>query len=130
MSQCSPLLRPDHHVLEDAQAGKEPHALEGPGDPELRQFVGVVVLDQGSPVIGDNSRVGAHEPADDVEQGGFPGTIGPDDAHDLSLRRRHGDVVEGHDPPESHAELVDAQCLSVTWQDGGGRARHELASSH
>lgn len=41
-----PGLCPDHHVLEDREPGAEPHTLQGAGDPEPGQVMGVVVLEQ------------------------------------------------------------------------------------
>ena len=121
-----PVLGADHDVLEDGQPRTEPDTLQSPGDPELGQIVGMVVLEEPGPVIGEASRVGTNEPADDVEQGRLPGAVGSDDTHDLPLARRHRHLVEGDDPPESHTEFVDDECLSRILGVPGSSTHQEL----
>ena len=94
---CSHWLRPEHDVLVHGQPGAEPDALQRARDAELCQIVRPVPAQDGA-AVGDGSAACVDEPADDVEERGLAGAVGPDDADDLARRgppsrRRRGRAV-------------------------------------
>ena len=99
---CSFLLRstPDEsgnaNVLDGRELGKKVMKLENKSDvfvPETGQSLVVELVDLG-PVNKELSLVGTVEGPDDVEEGGFPGSRGSYDAHDLLLGNMQVDAFE------------------------------------
>ena len=75
--------RPYPNVVGGAQGAEELQALERPGEALAGPTVGPEPGDVCSSDAHD-AAIGPLESADDVEQGGLAGTVGPDEARDLA----------------------------------------------
>ena len=103
---AEPRLGAEHDVLVHGQPGAQPDALEGAGDPELRQVVRMVPA-QDPAAVADRARARVDEAADHVEQRRFAGAVRSDDADDLAVADRHRHIVEGQQTAEADADLID-----------------------
>src|SRR5216683_3350355 len=97
-----------HDVVQHGHALEERDVLEGPGDAEGGHVVGlelgpVLALEQ------DSSLLGVVEATDDIDQGGLPRPVGPDDRDDLAPVDVDAHVGERLDRPESHGDVVDME---------------------
>ena len=99
-------LRADHHVLEHRQPGEQPDALQRARDAESRRAGWCAPSRASGPAIQASPTVGAHKPADHVEQGRLAGAVGTDDAEHLARRDLDRDVVERGDAAEADRQLT------------------------
>src|SRR5262249_52367984 len=77
-----------------------------------------------------HAAAGTVEPADDVEQRAFAGTVGTNDGPDLTLGNRKINAVERSDPAKAEADALKAQnrlgAASHRGRRGRGRRRLRL----
>ncbi len=98
-----PLPPPVEHLLEGAPGFLE-HGSRSRGEVELRQVADRLPL--GSR---DESRVGALDAGEDLQEGRLPGPVAPDESNPISVADEPVDVVEEDLPPERFAQFLDAQ---------------------
>ena len=95
-------------VIQDRQRGKDPWRLEGAGQPQaaddVRRLAGDVVVAEG-----DLSRGEGQHAADEIEDGGLPGSVRPDDAVDLPLTHLQVDAIDGAQAAEAAGQPGCAQ---------------------
>jgi hypothetical protein len=97
-----------HHVLEDRHVGDDLDDLERPRDAELADPMGSEAGDV-PPVVAYAPDVGPVEARDAVEERALSGAVRPDDADDLPLAHREGDVVVGEEPAEALGDAADVE---------------------
>src|SRR5207253_1758393 len=88
--------------------GEQVNGLEGSGDPQLGDLVRlephqVVSVERGL------AAVRLVQASDQVEQGGLPGAVRPDDADDLAGLDGDVELADGRQPTEGLGEAVDLQ---------------------
>ena len=98
----------DQDVVEGREVEAQAARLEGPGDPEPRDRVGLETR-QSSAEEDHVARGGRQEAGERVEERGLPRAVRPDHADRLPLRDHDVHAVEGHEPPEAHREAGDLQ---------------------
>ena len=98
-------LGADHHVLEHAQAGEQPHPLQRARDPDAGAGGSVRTRRASAPATRSCPTCGSHEPADDVEQRRLARAVGADHAEHLARLDVQRDAVERGDPAEAHRQL-------------------------
>ena len=64
-----------------------------------------------APIDGYTSGGGVHDPAEDLQQGGFPGTVPADDTHPVPLSDLEREVLQG-------PEFGGAGLLTVELEQG------------
>src|SRR4029450_12767213 len=102
------IVRGHRHVLEDGELAKGARNLEGAGNAPVTDAVGSQPADLGV-LEADGAGGGDQRARHAVEERGFAGAIGPDEAEDLALTDREGHGVEGCKAPELLGELGDGQ---------------------
>ena len=117
------------HVLLHRQVAEEPDVLEGPGHAH------VVELDGGlarrvPAVHHDGAPGGLVDLGQEVEHGGLPRAVGPDEPRDLRAADGHVEVVHRREPAEVDAQvaaLQDGPLVHVPLGDDVGAGdRHQL----
>src|SRR6266702_690667 len=95
-------------VLEDRHIRDHLDDLEGAGDPQAADAVGLEAADLLPP---EEHLSGARtvKAGDATEERALPGAVRPDDAHDLPLGDREGDVLVGDDPREALGHPADLE---------------------
>src|SRR5262249_27819856 len=95
----------DHHVLPRRQLPEETDVLERPRDPSARD---PVRWQAGDVLVLVPKAAGARrrEARDDVEQRGLAGSIGSDEAEQLTPWHAERDGVDGHDAAEGARHIV------------------------
>ena len=112
-------------VLAHRQADKRLHDLEGARDAEARQLVRWLaryLLAR----IADRSLAGAHETGDDREQGRLAGAVRTDQRGDAAGRRGERRAVDGLQPAEPAAHVVDCEQRLNQGINHGAPARSTL----
>ena len=97
-------LRGHQHVVPDGEIGEQLHRLPRAGQAEPGPGVGRhpvdwLVVEADRSTCGDETREG-------VDERGLPGTVRPDEAHDLAGRDLHRHCVEGDEAPVRDRQLV------------------------
>src|SRR5579875_2294256 len=86
-------------VLQHGEGAEDARELKGPRDPPRRPLLRRHPLDRLSPEPHD-AAVGGDLAADEVEEGGLAGPVGPDQAADLARVEGEADVAHGRDAAE------------------------------
>src|SRR5919108_1790673 len=107
-----------HDVVEHAHALEERDVLERPGDAQ-RGHVGRGQVRAVAAGEADRALVGMVEAADDVEQRGLAGAVGPDDRQELAALDDHAHLVQRQQRAEADADAVHLQQRAR-----GGRPGH------
>src|SRR5258708_19234083 len=97
-----------HEVLEDGEAGQRPHDLERAGQAQPADLVGLAAVDPGSPEEDPSAR-GREVAVDQVEDGGLPRPVRPDQPQDLPLLQAEGHVAHGQQAAEALADVVELE---------------------
>ena len=100
--------RPEHHVVEDREAGQRLGQLEGShhalaGRPVGADALDVLALERPGP------GVGPVEPGEQVEQGGLAGAVGPDEGGDRAVLDLQVVDVDRHQAAEPSGDAVGHQ---------------------
>src|SRR5215213_11136084 len=100
--------RADRHVLAHVELAERLDDLERARDLRIR--------DRPGPRAGHVAAADHHAPGrgfqvagDEVDQCALARAVGPDDTEDLRLAEAEGDVVDGREPAEAAAELLDLE---------------------
>src|SRR5687768_3496636 len=107
----------DHHVLKRRQVGEQADVLEGARDSGLRHVVRLQPA-QAAPAEGERAGVGGVDPGQHVEERGLARAVRSDQAVDLALTDREGDVLQRLHAAEAlgdtpgRKELAHARCCS------------------
>src|SRR5207244_12796422 len=106
----------DARVLANGHRVEEVHVLKGSGDPAPDDPVGRDA-EQAPAAEAELARVRAGETGDHVEERRLAGAVRPDQPDDLVLARVERDSVEGDDPAEAPADVLDLE-------EGGHRPKY------
>ena len=102
----------DHHVLEDGHRLEEVRGLKRPADPRARDPVGREPREGARPEV-HHTRRRTVVPAQDVEQRGLPGAVGPDEAVDAPREEREIAGGERGDTAEVYLEPAGVERRSL-----------------
>jgi hypothetical protein len=106
-------MPPDHHIFQNGHVLEQPDVLECARHPfggHLIRFEPVQALcfSLARKQV-DIPLCGIVDARNAVEQGGFAGTVGSDQRHDLALIHRHVDAVQSPQTAKIHGQLVNVQ---------------------
>ena len=98
-------MAPHQHVLHHAHVHEDPHVLEGPRHPQTRRVGGGELRQFG---VAEPYPAGRHllEPADRVEQGRLPGTVGADEGGYAPLAALQRHLAHGLQTAEVHGHVL------------------------
>ena len=97
-------------VVQDIHVAEKLHVLEGAGDSQFGDFMG---LDPGDLLAfkEDPALFRVIKAVDAIQQTGFSGPVGPDNGEDLSLFYPGADPGKGIDAPEGQGNIVHHQLV-------------------
>ena len=100
--------QPAEDIVQDGQTRKDAEVLKGPGDSQPGHLVGGQPGDINA-FEADGPGVGADDPGEAVDEGGFAGAVGADERSDLPRRDAERHVSQGRQAAEIFAEVGNLQ---------------------
>ena len=98
---------PDHDVFQRGHVGKQADVLIGAGDAPFGYLVGAQALNF-VPVENNAAFFGGVKAGDAVEEGGFPGAVGADDAGNAAFFNGEVQIVDGN---QAAKPFCDTLCV-------------------
>jgi hypothetical protein len=120
-----------HQIVHDRGVGKEFNILKSAGDSlsgdTVRSFPHQILTIQG-----DFPMIRFIYSIDQIEDGGFAGSVGTDNGKDGILFHLKTDIVDGRQTPETDVEVFNSEMIHrvlIPWKQVKGK-RHEAKGSN